>query len=175
MEILLIKNMIKGNTHDNTINIKGIANKLGIEILITSHLSTDLAQVYVDENDKPVIQINENTDLETKYTLMVIAMADYILKPKKVSKTGIIYDMFFLDDIFSQRYHYRMLLATRLAFPEHVIEKLCNKVATIGENDINYMNFVQQSNYLSQFIRSCIDDSSALFLIKNTNDLPIQT
>lgn len=171
METILVKHMIKENTIGANINIMGIAKRLSIEIKVESNLN-DLGKVYIDKNENVIISLNENSDKQTKYTLMVIAVADYILTPTKIMRTGIVYDMFFLNDIFAHRHSYRMLLATRLAFPEHIIDKLCSN-SGVESGSFSYADFIANSNYLSQFIRSCIDDSSALFLLKNTSELPI--
>ncbi len=169
MDSLFVKDMIKKNIIDDHINIMGIAKSLGIQITLDEQL-TDLATIRTGIENKPVITLRADSDKQTKYTLMVIAMADYILTPKKVKTTGISYDLFFVDDIFAHRQSYQMLLATRLAFPEPIIKQLCNQHLYSGILD--YAKFVAESNYLSTFIRSCIDDSAALFLVKNFADLP---
>ena len=171
MKPIFIKEMIKKNVIDDHINVKGIANSLGINIVLDEQLN-DLAHIFIGKNDKPTIALKAESDKQTKYTLMVIAMADYILIPKKVVNQGIRYDMFFINDLFAQRQTYQMLLATRLAFPEKIIKQLCNQ--HIYSHTLNYAKFVADANYLPQFVRSCIDDSAALFLVSNIADLPQQ-
>jgi len=80
METILVKHIIKENTIADSINIMGIAKRLSIEINIESDLN-DLGKVYLDKNEQVIISLNDQCDKKTKYTLMVIAMADYILTP----------------------------------------------------------------------------------------------
>ena len=162
----VLEKLIKSSTRDGKVDLKQITEFFNINIMIDRQL-TDLCQIYVSEQDnKPVIKLSPTNDRKTKYTLVAIAIAEFILTPSRLEGTGIRYDMFFLKEIYHQRYSYRMMLATRLAVPEEIINKL-----DLPTFDLNA--YVIKSDFLPQFIHCCVKDSSALFLLSNFSDLPV--
>jgi hypothetical protein len=160
----LIEKLIQSCSREDHVDVKAFCEALGVSIKLDEKLR-DLCEIKIDEkSEKPVIWLNPSLDKKTKLTFVVIALAEYILTPDRVSRTGIRYDIFFLDDIYHQRHGYRMLLATRLALPEHLIN-------TISEVSPQSEQVINEANYLPKFLRCCVSDSSALFLINNFSDL----
>ncbi len=160
----LIEKLIESCIVDNTINIKAIADTLGVDIVLSEDIA-DLCRIAVDPaTNKPVISLHPSNDQKTKHSFVAIALAEYILTPNRVTQHGINYDMFFWSDIYHQRHSYRMLLATRLAVPEFIINQL-------GEPNFSTDKYIADSHYLPQFIRSCINNNSALFLLSNFSEL----
>jgi len=160
----LVEKLIRSCSKEDQVDVKAFSDALGVSIKLDAQLK-NLCEIRFDENSqKPVISLLSSLDKKTKYTFLVIALAEYILTPERVSRTGICYDIFFLDDIYHQRHGYRMLLATRIAMPEHLINIISS---TSPEAD----EVITQANYLPKFLRCCVSDSSALFLIANFGDL----
>jgi len=160
----IVKGLIKDNTVGELIDLKSIAKELNIQIKLDQKLK-DLCRIIIEKDSRhPTIYLNPNCDTKTKHTFVAIAIAEYILTPRRVSDPGIYYDLFFLDTIYSQKHNYFMLLSTRLAFPEETI-------AQLEDHSINTDDFVNNCSYLPQFIRCCVSNSSALFLISNFSEL----
>jgi len=161
----VLEKLIKDSTHDGKVNLKEITEFFNISIELDRQL-TDLCQIRLSEEDKkPVIKLSPNADRKTKFTLVAIAIAEFILTPSRLEGEGIRYDMFFLKEIYHQRYSYRMMLATRLAVPEEVINQM-------DEPGFDMVNYLAGSDYQPQFISCCVKDSSALFLLSNFSELP---
>ncbi|WDE03382.1 hypothetical protein SG34_018510 [Thalassomonas viridans] len=161
----VLEKLIKSSTHDGKVNLKEITEFFNIKIELDRQL-TDLCQITLSEEDKkPVIKLSPNNDRRTKFTLVAIAIAEFILTPSRLEGEGIRYDMFFLKEIYHQRYSYRMMLATRLAVPEEIINRM-------DDPNFDMAAYLAGSDYQPQFINCCVKDSSALFLLSNFSDLP---
>lgn len=161
----LIEKLITSCAREDHVDVKAFCEALGVVIKIDNELK-NLCEIHNDKDtQKPIISLNPALDKKTKFTFVVIALSEYILTPDRVARTGICYDIFFLDDIYHQRHGYRMLLATRIALPEHLINKISN-----GSPEAE--TIIANANYLPKFLRCCVSDSSALFLISNFSDLP---
>ena len=160
----VLEKLIKSSTYGDKVNLKEITEFLNITIALDKEL-TDLCHISLAvEDNKPVIKLNPSNDKKTKHTLVAIAIAEYILTPTRLEGAGIGYDMFFLREIYHQRYSYRMMLATRLAVPEEIINQL-------EAPTFDTASYVARSSYLPQFIHCCVKDSSAMFLLSNFGDL----
>ncbi|WDE01093.1 hypothetical protein [Thalassomonas actiniarum] len=161
----VLEKLIKESTHDGNVNLKEITEFFNIRIELDRQM-TDLCRIYIcEEDNKPVIKLSPNNDRKTKFTLVAIAIAEFILTPSRLEGEGISYDMFFLKEIYHQRYSYRMMLATRLAVPEDIINQM-------DQPDFDMVSYVAESDYQPQFINCCVKDSSALFLLSNFSELP---
>jgi hypothetical protein len=166
MKPFLLQKLIKDATKGDFLDVKMLARELKVTIaLVKEKDMKNLCEISANNMaEKPLLKLNETLDKKSRFTFVAIALAEYILTPERVEKTGINYDIFFLSDIYKQRYGYRMLLATRLAVPEHMIEKLCDHAPGADE-------YVLESDYLPQFLRCCVSNSSALFLLSNFSEL----
>ncbi|MFT5757753.1 MAG: hypothetical protein ACI9LM_002489 [Alteromonadaceae bacterium] len=166
MKPFLLQKLIKDATQGEFLDIKMLAKELEVTIaLVKEKDMKNLCEISCDnKEEKALLKLNKTLDKKSRFTFVAIALAEYILTPERVEKTGINYDIFFLSDIYKQRYGYRMLLATRLAVPEHMIEKLCN-------HDPGADEYIIESDYLPQFLRCCVSNSSALFLLSNFSEL----
>ena len=164
----LVQKLIASCTHDDVVDIKEFCSALGVTVAIRPNLK-NLCEIHFEKQDggknKPVVSLNPSLDKKAKFTYLAIALAEYILTPDRVSRTGICYDMFFIKDIYHQRHGYRMLLATRIALSEKHIN-IVSSLSPDAEKIINH------SNFLPEFVRCCVNDSSALFLLSNFSELP---
>ncbi len=80
--------------------------------------------------------------------------------------------MFFLIDLNTNKATKLIMLATRLAVPEHIIEKISNSLeAQFSKEDQNERfdteAYILNAQYLPEFIRCVIKESSSMFLIDN--------
>jgi hypothetical protein len=166
MNPAIISQLIKDNTLDSFIDMSGIASSLSVRISLCPDLR-DLCTLSLVKN-AVTIKINSDLDVGKRLTFVAIALAEYILTPSRVNGKGIIYDMFFLKDIYSQRFSYRMLLATRLAVPEPVIQ-------SFGEQGIGssaaFESFKSNSSHHPDFLRCCVQEGAAMFLLTGFSDL----
>jgi hypothetical protein len=161
----LIEKLIESCTREDHIDTKAFCESLGVLIIVRPDIK-NLCEIHLEGQDKqPVISLITRLDKKTKFTFVAIALAEYILTPDRVARTGIVYDIFFLEDIYHQRHGYRMLLATRIALPEALVN-IVSSTSPEAERIIN------SSNYLPKFLRCCVNNSSALFLLSNFSELP---
>ena len=169
MNLFNPQQLIKSASEGDTINLKKICQSLGLKLKINTEL-TDLCRIAFDENGNAVIQLNASLDKRTKFTFVAICAAEYIINSERVRDTGVTYDIFFLRDIHANRATNLIMLATRLAIPEHIIEKIANasevqftKPPESERFDIDA--YIEQSDYLPEFIRSVIKQSSSKLLL----------
>ncbi|MDG1752414.1 MAG: hypothetical protein P8I03_12245 [Thalassotalea sp.] len=166
-----VHSLIQSATVDDTVDLKSICQTLDIKIRMEEN-SQDLCRIGEDENKKIIIWLNNTLDQKTKFTFVAIAVAEYIIDANRVTKQGVVYDMFFLRDLSANKATKLIMLATRLAIPEHIIEKLSNALeAQFSKDDtiepFDADEYVKNAKYLPEFIRCAIKESTSIFLVDN--------
>lgn len=166
MKPSLIAQLISDSSSKDSVDLRNIVQTLGIKIKLSNEIVNHCEIRYLSGDESPTVFLNKDLDVQTQQTFVAIALAEYILTPVRVTNKGICYDMFFLNDtLHQQQFSYRMLLATRLVIPKCILEIMHTDSALFDD-------FVFSSNYLPRFLRSCVQDSTALFLLSNFSDLP---
>jgi len=166
-----INSLIKTATVGDVVDLKVICQALNIALKIDNELG-DLCKIGVGANDKVTIWLNAKLDKKTKFTLVAIAIAEYIIHPNRVGGQGVIYDMFFLKELNSKKRSKLIMLATRLVIPEHIIEKLSDALDNQFSNDkindpFDADSYIANAGYLPEFIRCIIKESTSMFLLDN--------
>ena len=131
----------------------------------------DLCKIGLDKNRKLTIWLHPKNDKPTKMTLVAFCTAEYIIDPERVRTNGVVYDMFFLKDQFKNKTTKLVMLATRLVMPEYIIDHIANeseisfsrKCDQIERFDVD--GYIQQSDYLPEFIRCAIKESTGMFIL----------
>lgn len=165
------RKLIETAVEGDYVNLKTICLTLDIKLVIDKKLK-DLCKVGVDEEQRATIWLNSDLDKKTKMTMVAIAVAEYIIHPERVLSSGVVYDVFFLRELTTNKSTKLIMLATRLAVPEHIIEKI------VLENEVNFLktkdydkfdidNYIANSSYLPEFIRCVIKESTGIFLLDN--------
>jgi len=171
MSVSGLYHLIESATVGDSVDLKLICQTLDVHIKIDNNLQ-DLCKIGADKNKKIIIWLNPKLDKKTKFTLVAIALAEYIIHPEKVTSHGVLYDMFFLRELNANKATKLIMLATRLVVPEHIIEKISNSLEVQFSNDSQTDNFdtnayIAMANYLPEFLRCVIKESSSMFLIDN--------
>ncbi|MDO6445880.1 hypothetical protein Q4493_08865 [Colwellia sp. 1_MG-2023] len=166
-----LQSLIQSATIGDTVDLKSICQTLELKIRMEEN-SQDLCKICENDDKQIIIWLNKTLDQKTKFTFVAIAVADYILDPERVSRHGVIYDMFFLRDLSANKATKLIMLATRLAIPEHIIEKLSNALEAqfSKAEDIEPFDadaYVRNAKYLPEFVRCAIKESTSMFLIDN--------
>ncbi len=167
----VLHNLIQSAVEGDVINLKSICDTLDVKLKADSTLH-DLCRIGLDNDKQIIIWINPKVDRKTKFTLIAIAVAEYILYPERIKNQGVNYDMFFLRDLNSKKNSRQIMLATRLAIPEHMIEKIAKAlevqfIRDDSDSDFDINDYIANSKYLPEFIRCVIKESSSLFLLDN--------
>jgi len=166
----LIKSSEKGNIND----LKVICD--GLDIKVTSDKSlNELCLIRENEDATINIFLNPNLDIKSKFTFVAISLAEMLISPERILGRGIYYDVFFLREIHNLRSTKVMMLATRLAFPEGVIERIVNANNMMFETKfkrdrsgcMDVGAFISEVPYLPEFIRSVITGTSVQMLLNN--------
>ncbi|MDT0602358.1 hypothetical protein [Thalassotalea castellviae] len=170
MTILGLQNLIQSATVEDTVDLKSICQKLKIKIRMDDS-SQDLCKIGQNSDKQIIIWLNSSLDQKTKFTFVAIAVADYMLDSDRVCKQGVVYDMFFLRDLNANKATKLIMLATRLAMPEHIIEKLSNALEVQFSKDnketFDADAYVRDSKFLPEFVRCAIKESTSIFLMDN--------
>jgi hypothetical protein len=158
----VITALIEKHSQGEVIDIMAMAEDMGIHISsVEMELSTDVAVMKQGEEDcRPKIELNSINTIEQNYTLVALLLADCFIAPEKASNEGFKYEIFFLKDLRDYRLTRTLLLATRLAIPEKIINQ-------IDEFDFNIDEYIAKTNYLPSFVNNMVKSSNASFLFIN--------
>lgn len=171
-----LNRLIKSCTVGDKVDLKQICDTIKISLRADPELN-DLGRIGRDKQQKLVIWLKPSLDARSRFTLVAIAVAEFILQPDRVNKNGINYDMFALSDLHRKKHSPFMLLATRLTIPEHIIEKLVEaeeldfqaKKIREKSNRFDREAYIENSIYLPEFIKSVVRESSGKVLLDNVN------
>ena len=169
-----LNSLIKSSTVGDTIDLKQLCAQLHIQVKVAPELK-DLCKIGLDKTRKTIIWLNPSVDTKTRFTLIVIAIAEFILHPDRISGAGISYDMFSLADIHRKKHTPYLMLATRLAIPEHIIERLIyaeelkfeSKSVRDRAKKFDSEAYINNSIFLPQFIRCVVKESTGKLLLEN--------
>jgi len=158
----VIVSLIEKHTKDEVIDIMDMAESMGIRVrYVEMETSTDVATMKQGEvNKRPDIELNINNTTEQNYTLVALLLADCFIAPQKAKYEGFKYEIFFLKDLRNFRLSRTLLLATRLAIPDSIINQ-------IGEFGFNIDAYIARTNYMPSFVNNIVKNSSASFLMIN--------
>ena len=158
----VVVSLIEKHTKDEVIDIMEVALSMGISVqYVEMKASTDVAIMKQGEvNKRPDIWLNKTNTIEQNYTLVALLLADCFIAPQKVKNEGFKYEIFFLKDLRNYRLTRTLLLATRLAIPEKIINQ-------IGEFGFNIDAYIAKTNYLPSFVNNMVKNSSASFMMIN--------
>jgi hypothetical protein len=158
----VISALIEKHTQDEVIDIMEMAESIGISVeFVEMKRSTDVAVMKQgEEDDRPKIELNKINSLEQNHTLVALLLADSFISPEKASNEGFKYEIFFLKDLRYYRLTRTLLLATRIAIPEKII----NQIDEVG---FDVDAYIAKSNYLPSFVHNMVKNSNASFLVIN--------
>jgi len=166
-----MSNLIQSATEGDQMDLQSICKALGVKLKSEDGM-TDLGSISSTE-DGVYITLNKKSNLKTKYTVIVLALSEYILTPSRVTTGGISYDMFFMKEMSAKKYSPSIMLAIRLAIPEHVIERIASQIdsefsssktsATAPSFDVD--KYINDSKFLPQFLRCSIKENTAMYLL----------
>lgn len=171
----LITHLIADATNGDKVDLKQICDTLKIQLKATPELK-DHCNICRDKSGKTIIRLNPTIDSKTRFTLVAIAVAEFLLHHERVDETGITYDMFSLDNLNHKKHTPFMMLATRLTIPEHIIDKLIDasdydfeskKSSDAVSEKFDSQAYINNSIYLPEFIRAVVRESSGK-LVLNT-------
>jgi len=168
-------NLIQSATVGDEMDLQSICRALGVKLKSVDGM-TDLGNISSTE-DGVYITLNKKSDSKTKYTVIVLALSEYILTPSRVTSSGICYDMFFMTDMSSKKYSPSIMLAIRLAAPEHIIEKIASQVETefssnrrtVAKDSFDVDKYINESKFLPQFLRCSIKENTAMYLLNKVH------
>ncbi|WP_206484071.1 hypothetical protein [Thalassotalea sp. G2M2-11] len=168
-----IQQLIKSATKGDTVDLKAICQKLKIKIKLDDDLK-DYCKVGLDKKRHTTIWLNSSLDRKMKYTFVAIATAELIIDPIRVSEQGVTYDVFFLRELHQNKATKLIMLATRLAVPEHIIEHLSDDLDMqfTKNNAFNKFDsdaYIANAEYIPEFLRCVIKESSSKFLLNNVS------
>jgi len=165
----VIEKLIQSATEGDEVDLKAICKKLHIRVSLDETLS-DQCKIGLDNKQRLNIWLNPTLDKKTKFTYVAIATAEYIIDPERVAEQGVSYDIFFLKDLNKNKATKLIILATRLAVPEHIIEHLANAsdiqfTKNNAHDKFDYDGYIANANYSPEFLKCVIKESSSKFLL----------
>jgi len=157
-----VVSLIEKHTKDEVIDIMDVASSMDVSVqYVEMESSTDVAIMKQGKvNKRPDIFLNKTNTIEQNYTLVALLLADCFIAPQKAKNEGFKYEIFFLKDLRNYRLTRTLLLATRLAIPEEII----NQIDVFG---FNIDAYIAKTNYMPSFVNNIVKNSSASFLMIN--------
>ncbi len=164
-----LQQLIESATQEDKVDLRKICQTLGVKVKIDESLN-DLCRIDSNESQQATIWFKQSLDKQTKLTLIAIALAELVLHPNRVNSQGVNYDVFFLRDLTKNKTSKLMMLATRLAMPEHIIDKVSNEIEVnfsrpTTEEKFDVDKYIRDSNYLPDFVRCSIKQCTGMFLL----------
>lgn len=156
----LVKKYVEACTVNEVVDLNMLMNKLGIQQTTIPSKSLGMTEKgrLLQRDDKTVIGFNPNCTEREKNTLRAVLLAHGMLYPEKLKGVGISIDTFYLQEIRRSRTSKDMLLATYIAIPESVRER-------VGNLKFNCNAYAEKSNLMSSFVSSSTSDSTVAFII----------
>tara|TARA_Y100000310_G_C20686999_1_gene819671 strand:- start:3372 stop:3956 length:585 start_codon:yes stop_codon:yes gene_type:complete len=156
---------VEQNTNGDIIDVRKCALDLGCKFGSPFSDATDKGRIDPVENDATswaVISLNKKNSESENNTVIALLLAKFVLmlEGREIKSERI--DVFFLSEMRGFRESPQMLLATRLAIPESVIEKS-------NDLDFNSHGYAQKSSLMQKFVGSVffISDARGFFGILN--------
>jgi len=169
----LINKKIEDNTQGDVINIKKLARDLNFDFdevrFKDSLLKGTISPPIKGSKKRGIIAFEERNSPEANNTLTALLLAKTVQKYglEKVFKREEV-DVFSLREIREAKMSEQMILATRLAIPEHIITKL--------DNDLRFDNgyYTKKSRLLSQFVGAAFHiTGNGLFTLLDNLDVNV--
>ena len=108
-----------------TINIPKLVKHLGFKVYF-KEMENKATIKYDGLKNYASLYINQELSLEDKNAIAVLIIAEFLVRFQQYKKKEIHFDMFYIDNIKQSKMSKQVFLATRLALPEKVINKLDN-------------------------------------------------
>lgn len=111
------------NEEEDKIDIQSLVSYLGFKV----HFKEMEDKAYIDYNGRnnyAELFINKNLSRENKNAIAVLIIAEFFVRFRDGQKKRVSFDMFYLNNIKHIKMSKQIFLATRLALPEKVINKL---------------------------------------------------
>ena len=145
-----LQNIIEDGTDGDCIDIFQVADGMGVSLERSFEDSTIIAELkYPDDLSGPTIHVNKkNTPGETR-TSIALLLAKYCLDWGNGTLKESRVDIFYLREIRAYKTSRQVILATRLAIPDSIIEKA---------NDLrfNSSKYAKDAKLLTNFVDSSI-------------------
>ncbi len=119
----LIERAVAYNTDEGVVDVFGVAANLGCEIVTEFKHSTLIAAMRPcsSEDKLAEIALNKNNDHATNRTVVAIMLADYLINLVHCRSKKITVDTFFLSEIRNYKMSSSIMIGTRIAIPNEVI------------------------------------------------------
>lgn len=165
---LIIK--VKKNTKEQSVCVPGLIKDLGFSI---KRYDSDIEKGYVNyTGSKATIYLSSKNSVMDNNMVALLLVSDFVLrfdykKPKKI-----IMDVFSLKEILKSRESRQLFLATRLAIPAHMIEKM-------GSLDFDFLGYSEKYNHSpsflstvrqNDFVKGCLDRDGSFNIINSILD-----
>lgn len=113
------------NENNTLINIPKLVSYLGFKVYY-KEMSDKAYIVYEGDKNYAELYLNDKLDIPDQKAITTLIIAEFFVRFKPNKSKKIVFDMFYLSNINRVKMSKQVFLATRLALPERVIEKIDN-------------------------------------------------
>ena len=145
-----LQNIIEDGTDGDCIDIFQVADGMGVSLERSFEDSTIIAELkYPDDLSGPTIHVNKKNTPDVTRTSIALLLAKYCLDWGNGALKDSRVDIFYLREIRAYKTSRQVILATRLAIPDSIIEKA---------NDLrfNSSKYAKDAKLLTNFVDSSI-------------------
>lgn len=141
-----LQRIIENSTEGDKINVYHVAEQMGVSVSSRFRDSTVIATLqYPDGKCPPDIALNKNNSEAENNTAVALLLAKYCLDWGNGAVKDSKIEIFYLRELRAYKTSRQVILATRLAIPDGIIEK-CNDLR------FNSSRYAQEAKLLPNFI-----------------------
>lgn len=141
-----LQRIIEEHTHDDAIDVRQVANDMGVDVYDDFEDSTQIASlVYPEGKCPPVLHLNKRNTPAESNTSIALLLSKYCLDWGNGTVKDSRVDIFYLRELRAYKTSRQVILATRLAIPDNIIEK-CNDLR------FNSSRYAKEKSLLPNFV-----------------------
>jgi hypothetical protein len=144
----------------DTVDLKVIVEHLQVEITLSDDFREWGHIRKISGSDRAAVELKRSNTSAMNRTILALALADYLLTPRRLNLHGLSYDMFSINDMYSQSRGARMMLATRLVMPEKIIYQ-------VNQQGFPLIDYSEANQLIPEFVRSSLPAAAAARALKN--------
>lgn len=159
-----LKNYVDACTKGEVIDIVKLVGVLGGKVRQGPMPTVDKGELVAekiqadeqtDNLSEYIFQLNQQNSLAENNTVLALLLAEYVIHANHASllKEKYLLDVFFLRDLRNVRMSRQVILATRLALPETVIEQT-------GHINFDTAAYARKANLMPEFVSCAYSDVS---------------
>lgn len=155
-----VKKTIEHCTNDNEtlIDIPKLISYLGFKVLF-KEMEDKAYIVYDGERNYAKLYLNDKLNFPDQQAIAILIISEFFVRFKQNKSKKIVFDMFYLSNINRIKMSKQVFLATRLALPERIIEKMDNfnsdkqKYSELSKLPVYFLDLARKKKSVEMYLK----------------------